>query len=296
MSQPADRERLRRLTSVNRADLFRSFKVVDRRWLRPLLHLLFTPPARNFSRAVLEFDRQVGEVGLAAGSAWLANRMAGPLHVVNREALPGSGPALIICNHPGLTDTVSLFATLKRADVRVIAARRPFLDELLAVRPYLLEVDEDDDAQGSAVLRAGLRHLQSGGLLITFPAGRIEPDPCAAPGAVDSLEGWSESIALFVRQVPGLVVLPVLICGVINPAALRHPLARCYRSKTDQEWAGATLQLLLPWFRRVRATVAYSDPLSSQLLAQGGRAEIMAQARAAMRALIARYGEYQVEG
>ncbi|GAB4472620.1 MAG: 1-acyl-sn-glycerol-3-phosphate acyltransferase [Anaerolineae bacterium] len=279
-----------RLTEINLGDLFRSFKLDHIRRGRGLLRAIFYLPARRFARAVAEYDRRVGEHGLAEGARWILRYMSNRVQVHGAEHVPTEGPLLLLSNHPGLTDTMALFSSIPRGDLRIIAAVRPFLRELPNTSRQLIEVDEADTAQRTGVLREAIAHLRAGGAVLTFPAGRIDPDPAVAPGALDALATWSPSIALFARQVPQAVILPVLVSGVISAPALRHPITRLYRSKADREWAAATLQLLLPWYRRVTVSVAFGQPLRAADLAAGGRDAVLETAKAAMHDLILTYG------
>jgi hypothetical protein len=117
------------LTAINLDDLFDAAGLMCLRHT-PLQHL-FWSAARRFALMAHAFDHLVGEHGLAFGSSWLAHRMAGGTHVSGVEHVPAAGPAVILANHPGMTDTVALLASLaSRPDLRVIALDRPFLRAL----------------------------------------------------------------------------------------------------------------------------------------------------------------------
>ena len=146
-----------------------------------------------------------------------------------------------------MVDTVALFAALPRADLRVLAAVRPFLAALPATRPYLFFVPENDGR--SEVIRQTARYLREGGAVLTFPGGQIDPDPRCMPGAAAALDGWSASTGIFVRMMPQVQVLPVIVSGVIAPQSLRHPLTRLRRHPRDRERLAATLQILARVFR-----------------------------------------------
>jgi len=97
--------------------------------------------------------------------------------------------------------------------------------------------------------------------VLTFPGGRIEPDPTVLPGAEEALERWSESLDLFARLVPGLTVVPAVVSGVLSPTALRNPLTFARRQRRDREWLAATLQMLTPALRDVTTSVAFGRPV-----------------------------------
>ena len=108
--------------------------------------------------------------------------MVRKLEAAGRENVPPTGPTLILSNHPGMADTISLFASLPRPDLRIIVNDRPFLQALPNVSRYLLYVPAAGDADKTPAIRAVVKHLRQGGAVLTFPAGRIEPDR-----AIDSL-------------------------------------------------------------------------------------------------------------
>jgi Acyltransferase len=186
--------------------------------------------------------------------------MARRVEVEGRENVPQDGPVLLTANHPGLADALALFATIARDDLRVVAAENPLLDVLPNTSRHLISVSEDSSGRLGAV-RIAARHLKRDGALLTFPGGRIEPDPAVLPGARDALERWSESLDLFARLVPDLKVVPAVVSGVLSPLALRNPLILVRRHRHDREWLAATLQMLTPALRNVTTRVVFGRPM-----------------------------------
>ena len=100
--------------------------------------------------------------------------------------------------------------------------------------------------------------------MLTFPGGKIEPDPAVLPGADAALESWSSSVEFFVRLEPDLVVVPVAVSGVISTAALRNPLVLLRRREEDQRWLAATIQMLVPRLRDVTTRVTFGKPIHAK--------------------------------
>lgn len=278
-TRPAPDAALTELTRINTADMLESFGLQHVRRGRSLLELACRWPARRFARTVLEFDRRVGELGLAAAAAWGMARFAARLHVVGGEQIPRQGPVLFLANHPGITDTLALFAALQRSDLRTIAAARPFLANLAHTTQQLIFVDPDSGSQ-LAVVRAASRHLRRGGAVLTFPAGRIEPDPAVLPGAATALDNWSPSIDLLARLAPETQVTPVLVSGVFSPRAAASPLVRLRRSQEDRERFAAMLQIVAPARFPVTVTVqvgAALPPGSGKTAAVSAMRELLTQ-------------------
>jgi hypothetical protein len=245
------------LTEVNIVDILDSAGLLHLRGT-PLRHI-FRPTARRFALTAHEFDTRVGKEGLAQGSAWLMSRMTAGLVTSGMEHVPAQGPLIVLANHPGMTDTVALFASLAlRPDLRVIASDRPFLRALPNVARQLLLLPEDR-AGHMAAMRGAARHLQQGGALLTFPAGDIEPDPATfgPQRAVASLRNWSSSFALFARLVPQARFVPALVSNVISPQAQKHPLTMLRRTARNREKLAAALQVALPRYRGLVARVAF---------------------------------------
>jgi 1-acyl-sn-glycerol-3-phosphate acyltransferase len=256
-------EQVEMLTRICVEDLLSAFGLGGLRRGRRPLELLSRVPARRLARQVATYDGIVGESGLGVGGAWALEQMSRRAEVEGRENVPDEGPLLLVANHPGLADTVALFAAIAREDLRVVAAERPFLDALPNTSGHLLTVREDLPRR-LGLLRAATRHLRSGGALLTFPGGRIEPDPAVLPGAAEALEHWSASVDLFARLTPDLIIVPAIVSGVISPTALRNPLTLVRRRPGDRQWLAATLQMLMPALRNVSTRVEFGRPVRAE--------------------------------
>ena len=253
-------ERIEVLTRVCVDELLDAFGLGGPGRVRRLLEPLSRVPAKRLASQVATYDEIVGASGLAAGGVSALERMVRRIEVEGRENVPTEGPLLIVANHPGLADSLALFATVPRRDLRVVAAERPVLKALPNTSRYLMSISEASPGR-LGVVRTAARHLMGGGAVLTFPGGEIEPDPAVLPGAVESLERWSESLDLFARLVPGLTVVPAAVSGVLSPTALRNPLILVRRRPRDREWLAATLQMLTPALRNVSTRVAFGRPV-----------------------------------
>jgi 1-acyl-sn-glycerol-3-phosphate acyltransferase len=258
-------ERVEILTRVCTDELLGAFGLSKE---LPPLRLLARVPAERLARQVATYDEIVGESGLTAGGVWALARMVRRAEVEGRENVPTKGPVLLAANHPGLADSVALFANVPRKDLRVMAAQRPLLAALPNTSRYLIPVPEGSSGRLGAV-RSAARHLREGGAVLTFPGGRIEPDPAVLPGAAEALGRWGESLDLFARLVPGLTVVPAVVSGVLSPTALRNPLTLVRRRRRDREWLAATLQMLTPALRDVTTKVAFGRPVRAREIPEG---------------------------
>jgi hypothetical protein len=258
---PGRSERVEVLTRVCVDELLDAFGLGGVGFGRRPLELLSRVPAKRLARQVATYDEIVGESGLAAGGAWALGRMARRVEVEGQKNVPPEGPLLLVANHPGLADALALFATVPRRDLCVMAAERPFLAALPNTSRYLIPVSEASPPKRLGAVRIATRHLKGGGAILTFPGGKIEPDPAVLPGAIQALERWSESLDLFARLVPGLTVVPAVVSGVLSPTALRNPLIFVRRQPRDREWLAASIQMLTPALRNVTTRVAFGRPI-----------------------------------
>ena len=241
--QAYDPDLVEKLTAINLEDVLISLGRENKIFGRRMLNWLFKGSARRFAHQVLDYDNSVAKHGLHAGSRVFLKPLLKDLVIEGQENIPENGPVLFLANHPGITDTVSLFASIPRPDLRIIAAERPFLRVLPATDPLLIYVN-GDPSQRIEVLRSVGAHLRAGGAVLTFPGGEIEPDPAVLPGSVESLDRWSSSIGVFVRLMATTRIIPVIVSGVLAPKATFHPITRIRRLAKDRERLGATLQIL----------------------------------------------------
>src|SRR5574341_841779 len=230
------------LTQINLDDLISSFGWQNSPFLARLLRRILISPPKIFAHQMVEFDSLVGERALPHASRLTLRHYVDSLHVFGKEYIP-NGAFLALSNHPGMSDTLSLFASLNRTDLKIIALNRPFLNALPNTSKQLFYL-KDDPASRMTLIRHVSTHLRNGGAALTFPAGHIEPDPDVHRGAVESLCSWTDSVGLFIRMAPETAVLPMLVSGVIRKKTAYHPLTYLKRAREEREKLAAALQLL----------------------------------------------------
>ncbi len=254
------------LTDINLDDLVASFGWKGQRLLDTLLRRVFQNSARKFAGQMLEFDNDVGRMAELgdASHRFLQNRYVRGVQIEGHEHIPTSGPVLFLSNHPGMADTISLFAAIERRDLKIIAQRRPFLESLENTAKHIFFVD---DNLGKRVIAAHevAAHLRKGGAVLSFPAGRIEPDPDLHPGAVESINDWADSARFIVRLAPETRIVPVLVRGVICRKTAQHWLTHFKRTRPEREKLAAALQLIdmvSHGARPTSVTVRFAPPIS----------------------------------
>ena len=271
-------EQLHALTQINLDDLVSSFGWQDQPVLARILRAIFYKPAQAFAKLMLKFDTAISERGLVNASRLIEKRFVRDVRVFGLDRVPDSA-FLALSNHPGMTDTLALFAALNRPALKVIALDRPFLMALPNLSRQLFFV-RDDPADRMKLVRQVSGHLRSGGAALTFPAGEIEPDPNVYPGAVESLQKWTDSVGVFIRMAPETVILPVLVRNVIWDKLANHPLLKVKKTSFEREKLTASLQLLamVMWnIKPVTVTVQIGKPINPKELG-GTNTQVIHQA------------------
>jgi hypothetical protein len=258
------------ITHLNLDDLVSSFGWQDYPLLASIVRGLFIKPARKFAQQMVDYDKLVGQLGLSEASCrFLQSHYLHDLRVHGREHIPANGPVLFLSNHPGMADTISLFTAIGRGDLRIIAIHRPFLAALFNVTKQLSYIS-DDPVERMRAVRQIASHLRAGGAALTFPAGKIEPDPDVHTGALNSLYDWTDSSGVFLRFAPQTKIVPVLVSGVIWERTAHHWLTRLKQTRDDREKLAAALQLLAMIVRDARPTtvhVRFAKPITVEEVA-----------------------------
>ncbi|WP_423822157.1 hypothetical protein V5738_17680 [Salinisphaera sp. SPP-AMP-43] len=238
-----------------------------------LLRRLVRGRVRNFAATLAEFDARITRFGLAAASAWGLQQWAGSLSRTGDFRCPGQA-LLLVSNHPGLVDATTLLAQLGGHDVRLLVADRALFEVLPGLAPHLIRIAPTQDSRTMA-LRDAARHLRRGGTVVTFPAGRIEPDPASRPAdARVSLGHWSPSAAGLARLVPKLAVQPALVRDVLATRYRNHILARRSIDAQGRDAVAAALQMLAARPDLVRPRLSIGSAIEAAS-AEGLQAEIL---------------------
>jgi 1-acyl-sn-glycerol-3-phosphate acyltransferase len=253
------------LTQINLDDLVSSFGWQENAAPAAMVRKLFVRPARKFAEQMVEYDDLVGRLGLNEASCRILQRhYIRDLCLSGQENIPTYGPVLFLSNHPGMADTISLFAAISRTDLQIIALDRPFLLSLPSISQHIVYIS-NDPAERLGAVRQVVSHLRAGRATLTFPAGKIEPDPDVHIGAKESLNHWTDSSGVFMRFAPDLQIVPVLVSGVIWERTAHHWLTRFKRDREDREKLAAALQLLAMIVHDARPTtvkVRFGSPIT----------------------------------
>ncbi|HEY5901226.1 MAG TPA: hypothetical protein VIU39_01650 [Anaerolineales bacterium] len=211
---------------------------------RQVVRLLFARAAGRFAQLGVDLDRVVAEQGTAAGARWALPHFARAWEARGAPNIPAEGPLVIASNHPGSFDSLVITAHISRPDYKVIIGDIPFFEKLPHLSEHAIYAPGKQDVQGRMqVIRRGIRHLASGGALLIFARGGIEPDPAfmPAPGAEFNL--WSRSLQIFLDRVPQTRVLVTIVSGVLSRAAMRHPITWLRTNRPDRQRLAFMVQM-----------------------------------------------------
>jgi hypothetical protein len=155
----------------------------------------------------------------------------------------------------------------------------PALRNLRATSRHLIYTRLGDDSHARiSAARESVRHLRSGGALLVYASGKLDPDPAALPGAKEALQEWSGSLAWFLRQVPDAVLVVTIVSDVLAPSCLRNPLTRLRKQQRRKQFLAETVQIgqQVLFGRRFPLTpqVHFGVPLTAADLGEGRDPEV----------------------
>jgi hypothetical protein len=239
-----DNEEVRTLKETLIYELTKAFALPQTGIAKALVRASFGKAAQAAAQVGIGLDRAVAEGGLAAGARWVLPRFVKSHEACGVENIPANGPLVIASNHPASIDSVLISAYVNRPDYRVIIGDIPFFEHLPHVCQNAFFAPDPGQTVGRMqTVRAAIRHLKSGGSLLIFPRGEIEPDPDFMPQPDEEFHHWSRSLEIFLQHVPGLQILITIASGVILPSTFHHPITWFRKARPDRQRIAFLYQL-----------------------------------------------------
>lgn len=213
--------------------------------VKRIIRFLFGNAAKRFAALGLELDHVVAEQSIAAGARWALPRFVKAHRARGVKNIPERGPLVIAANHPGAYDSLVISAYVNRPDYKIIIGDIPFFEHLPHVSEHAIYAPAPQDITGRMqVIRKAIRHLKNDGALLIFARGGIEADPSFMPHADAEFNDWSRSLEIFLQRVPHLQVLVTVVSGVISEIAMRNPITRLRKKRSDQQRLAFMYQMI----------------------------------------------------
>jgi hypothetical protein len=242
------------------------------RWLSgPLFYL----PANKFAHIFARFDEEVGRTGLNSGTKLLLTDFSLKMTTQGTENIPATGPLLLVANHPGTYDSVVIPSCIPRKDLKMVVSDVRVAHSLRSAIQYFVPVPLDPGAISGRMLalRSMVDHLQSGGALVIFARGEVEPDPAVAPGAYEDIANWSPSLEIMLRKVPDTWLQIIIASHMLLPQFTNSPIIKIRRSPPQQqklaEFIQVIQQLISPKSVDASVRLSFAPPVSASELIQG---------------------------
>jgi hypothetical protein len=263
------------LTQYVTDEVFRLFKQSPRSWVRKTFGPVLWLPAHRFATLAATFDHSVEEYGFREAALRIISGYIQSFEARNVENIPHEGPLLITSNHPGTIDSLVIAGSIPRPDLKIVATGIPFLEGLHNAADHLIYTPRKGVHERMMVVRSAIHHLKNGGAVLIFPSGRIDPDPALSPDAANDLGKWSHSIELMLRQVPQTQVLLTVVSDVLSARWRWNPFVRLmgddHKQRTVAEFLQVIQTIILPKYNRIAPRITFSDPLTTDELAQMGQ-------------------------
>jgi hypothetical protein len=235
---------VRTLTRLINNEVILAMGLPAESWAGKALQPVLCRATSRFCELFAVADRLVAEQGLPAAARWLLSNLVGGFEARGTENIPPSGPLIIASNHPGTVDSITLAASASREDLKIIASGVPFLRNLAHASRHLILLPREELQGRMMAARTAIHHLRSGGALLLFARGNIDPDPAFMPDADRELGRWSRSLETFLHSVPSTQVVASIVSHVLDPAYMHHPLTWLRRRRADRQRLAMMIQII----------------------------------------------------
>lgn len=267
------------------------------RFTHRLAWFFFNKITTKFAHIGAPFDETTRTDGLPKASEICLKNFCEQVYVRGAENIPASGPLLVVTNHPGTYDGLTIFANLPRQDIKWISSEILFFRLLPNLEQHVLFASRRDSRNRMVVLRKAIKHLQQGGTLVYFASGHRDPDPDVYHGALKAMDGWLDVFDMFFKYVPELTILPVVISGVVSRHWAGHWFPRIRRKHIDQqrlaEFGQVISQLMHPGKIYLSPSISFGKPLDRQQLTSAQETTlqmVISQAKDLLREHVAAFG------
>jgi 1-acyl-sn-glycerol-3-phosphate acyltransferase len=267
-------------------EIFYALGLSQRRRLRRWLGPVFLLPANRLSRIAACADSEARSSGITGSARKILPYLSLQPLARGVENIPSDGPLLVAANHPGAYDSVAILSCVPRKDMRVFISDVGFTRAFTSAGRYFIYTPGNKAGRISA-LRTSIDHLKSGGSLLIFAHGDVEPDPELDPGASEAIEGWSRSIEIMLRRVPETRLVVTIASGVLMPKFRKNPIVKIRKTAARRQKLAEVLQIsqqvIFPRSLQTRVHISFAQPVKGKDLVD---AELMPAVRQIARRLL----------
>jgi hypothetical protein len=264
-------------------------------WQQRALAAVLRRPIDPVAHLFGDIDATIGRDGIAAGLAALLSRFVKDPIVCGTDNLPAEGPLFVVSNHPGAYDVLLIGAMLDRRDLRVMTSTTALYRVMTNWHRHTIEVGTTP-GDGMRSIRESVRHLRSGGALLVFPSGLVEPDPDVLPGAREAIAAWRQGIESLVNLAPRATVVQAIASGVLSQRWINNPLLRLQKVDWERRKLAEMLQVMQqivrPQTPKLSPRLTFGTPIKGEeLLAEAGSREVLPLLIERAQALLSRHME-----
>ncbi|MGA9397901.1 MAG: hypothetical protein WBV22_06530 [Anaerolineaceae bacterium] len=241
-----------------------------------ITHRLVAPflrtTAGHFGRIAAEFYEKVITLGVSEGARATLPRFNHTVTARGIERIPKQGPLLIVSNHPGGLDSLGIVSCIPRNDLKALVSDIKFMRVFDIQQRYCIYVSFEAIG-GMVALRDAIDHLRSGGALLVFAHGDVEPEPEYLPGAREAIQEWSRSLEIMLHKVPETNLQIISTSGAVLHRFLNSPVTRLRKQPERRQKLAEFLQviqsLLLPGSIPVNLHLTIGEPIATDKLGEG---------------------------
>ena len=232
--------------------------------------LLVAPAALRLSLLLYRYDRRIGSQGLQRASARFYKKFYNNLHLVGapRSSLSSpvrSGGHLYISNHPGIGDTLALLQIIRTERLKILVIAKRFFELMPHLRAHLIPIPADS-SQRRGCIREAEQWLASGGDILVYPAGTIEPDPDYSYSTEPV--AWSRLPELLVARIhkagAHCTVHTLRVSSVFHRSYFKHPFVRAAPTPKQRDRRAALCTILFPRVKEGAITIKIYNPIPSR--------------------------------
>lgn len=223
-------------------------------------------PARHFGKIAADFYDDVINLGVSRGALAALPRFNHSVISRGNETIPKDGGLLLVSNHPGGLDSLGIISRIPRNDLRILVTDVEFM-HLLDIRKRFFYYVSFETLGGMVALRGAIDHLKSGGALLLYAHGEVDPEPECFPSAMDEVMNWSSSIEIMLRKAQQTKLQIITVSGAVHPRYINNPITRIRRESARRQKLAEFIQvirsMMKPSSNPIQMKISFGSPIET---------------------------------